>query len=1004
MKPEINRRDFLKISGGSAGLLATAGLFRGPLEPFVDSSIKTVTSRWGDETPTVCPFCSCGCGFICYTDGNNLVRVEGDPEHPVNHGAACPRGAAMAQLHNGSKEGSVNEKRLQKVLYRAPRSNHWEEKDWDFALERIAQRIKDTRDSHWTATNAVGWTVNRTEAIASLGGASLNNEECYLLSKMTRALGLVYIEHQGSYSQSSALSGLTASFGYGAMSNHWTDISNADCILTIGLNNAENHPVSFIHVKAAQDKGAKLISVDPRFTRTAARADIHCPLRPGTDIAFIGGLIKYVIDDIAAKPGSYNLTYITEYTDAAKLVDGSFKGPADLEGRFSGYGEVSRVYDKSSWSYQDSPGGLPRTDRTLKDPNCVFQILKKHFARYTPELVSATTGTPVDTLLEVYRTFAATGAKDKAGTILCSSGATQHASGTQVVRACCILQLLLGNIGVAGGGVNAISVEANAQGASDHGLLSDILPGYLKMPIGEDSNLEKYINRVSPKNTAAVGLVPGNEHLTAMVSLLKSWYGDTAGPVNDFAFANLPRVERGSSYSSSDLFNAMSAGQIKGLMAWGQNPAVGSPNAGVVREALERLDWLVVSDLFETETAAFWTRPGVDPGSIHTEVFLLPAACSFEKEGSVTNAGRWMQWQQKAVDPLGDSRADLAIIKDLMSRLKALYTASGGPNAKALTDLTWGYGNASEVAREINGQDVAGARLLDSSAGLTSGGGTSCGNRLYRGSFTEAGNMAARRDKSPGGFFINLFPRWGWSWPNNERILYNRASVDPDGQPWDDRRAVIEWDPFNKQWKGDVPEDKRAPDARPFPMPEGRGLLFASSLEDGPLPEQYEPWESPVSNPFSNTQNSPILREWPGAYNLKGAAADYPLIATTFCIGEHSGSGQMTRNMPWLLEMTPEAYVEIGPELGMIKRIKSGDMVTVKSARGRVTMKAMVTLRSQSFSIAGKTFYQVALACQWGYMGLATGDSANVLTPNVGDTNSAAPELKAFLCDVVRED
>ncbi len=1001
MKSEITRRDFLKISGGSAGLLATSGLFRGPLEPFVDSSIKAVASRWGHETTTICPFCSCGCGFICYTDGHTLVRVEGDPEHPVNHGAACPRGAAMAQLRNGAKDGSINEKRLQKVLYRAPGSTQWEEKNWDFALERIAQRIKDTRDFNWTATNAGGWPVNRTEAIASLGGASLNNEECYLISKMMRSLGVVYLEHDGR-DQSSAFSGLASSFGYGAMSNHWTDISNADCVLIIGLNNAENHPASFIHVKAAQDKGAKIISVDPRLTRTAARADIFCPLRPGTDIAFIGGLIKFVIDDITANPGSYNLSYITEYTNAARLVDGSFKGPADLEGHFSGYSEASGVYEKSSWSYQTGSTGLPRMDRTLKDPNCVFQILRKHFARYTPELVSATTGTPVDTLLEVCRTFAATGAKGKAGTILCSTGATQHLNGTQIIRSFAILQLLLGNVGIAGGGVNAISVEANAQGASDHGLLSDVLPGYLKVPIDKDTVLERYTARIDRHNIGIAIPALGKDELNSIVSLLKTWYGDAASLDNDFAYANLPRIDQDGKYTSPALFDAMSTGQVKGLIAWGQNPAVSSPNAGVARQSLERLEWLVVTDLFETETAAFWKRPGSDPGSIRTEVFLLPTACSFEKEGSVTNAGRWMQWRNKAVNPPGESRADLDIINQLMVRLKALYTASGGPNAQSIIDLTWGYEGAGEVAKEINGRDLTADRLLGSSVDLNSNGGTACGNRLYCGSFTETGNLAARRDKAPGGFFINLFPRWGWSWPNNERILYNRASVDLDGQPWDDKRAVIEWDSFNKQWKGDVPQDKRAPDGQPFPTTEGRGLLFAASLEDGPLPEHYEPWESPVINAFSAVQNSPSLKEWPGAY--KGDATEYPLIATTFSIGEHCGSGQMTRNMPWLLEMTPEAYIEIGPELGMIKQIKSGDMVTVKSARGQVTMKAMVTKRLLSFNIAGKTFYQVALPCHWGYMGLGTGGSGNLLTPNVRGSNSAAPELKAFLCDIFRED
>jgi len=1003
MRPDVTRRDFLKISGGVGGLLAAAGLFRGPLEPLIESRIKAVTLRWGQEITTVCPFASCGCGFICYTDGDTLIRAEGDPEHPVNRGAACPKGLAMAQLRNGNKDGQVNERRLQKVLYRAPGGGQWQEKDWDFALERIAQRIKETRDSNWTIDNGHGRTVNRTEAIASVGGASLNNEECYLLAKMLRALGIVYVEHQGRHSQAAIESGLSASFGRSAMSNHWTDISNADCILIIGLNNAENHPSSFIHVNAAQDRGARLISVDPRFTRTSAKADIYCPTRPGTDIAFIGGMIKYVIDDIETNPASYNITYITEYTNAANLVSDSFKGPADLDGFFSGFNAETNRYEKSTWSYQASPSGVPRRDKTLKDPNCVFQVLKRHYARYTPERVSATTGTPVESFLDACRTFAATGAAGQAGTILAGMGSTQHSSGSQAIRSFAILQLLLGNIGVAGGGVNAISVEANGQGASDHGLLYNTLPGYLKMPLDDDSTLAQHLSRVTQRSTDPASPNLGRNYPAQLVSLLKAWYGETASRLNDFAFANLPRIDSGTDYSWLALCNALLGGQIKGLMAWGQNPAVGSPNAGVTRRALEGLQWLVVSDIFETETAAFWKRPGADPGSIQTEVFLLPAACSFEKEGSVTNAGRWMQWRYKAVNPLGEGRSDLDIISQLMSRLRSLYGADGGPNYQAITGLSWGYQSVADVAREINGSGISSGRQLEASESLKDDGTTSCGNRLYCGSFTEGGNMAARRDKDPGGFMINLYPRWGWSWPDNKRILYNRASVDLAGQPWDSRRSVIQWNSFTKEWKGDVPDGDRPPDSYPFVMlPEGRGLLFAG-LDDGPLPEHYEPWESPVANQFSGTQSNPILKVWSDSYNPQGDASQYPVVATTFRVGEHWGSGQMTRNIPWLLEMTPEAYLEMSQELASSKGIQNGDMVSVRSARGQIRMRALVTRRLKPLAIAGKTVHHIALTYHWGYMGLSTGDSANILTPSVGDASSAVPEFKAFLCDVVKE-
>jgi len=532
------------------------------------------------------------------------------------------------------------------------------------------------------------------------------------------------------------------------MTNHWNDIANSDCIFAIGSNPAENHPAAFGHIADAKEKGAKLISVDPRFTRTSARADMYCPLRSGTDIAFINGMIKYVLDDIDRNPGNYNMVYITEYTNAPYLINPSFKGPAELEGLFSGYAGSNnetdgnkRKYDKSSWQYQLDVHGIPKKDKSLKDPNCVFQIMKRHFARYTPEMVSSITGAPKDTFLAVCQTYAATGQVGKAGTIMYAMGTTQHTYGAQNIRSYSILQLLLANIGITGGGINALRGESNVQGSTDHCLLFHILPGYLKVPIDTDTTLDKYLKRTTPTSNDPKSANWWQNTPKYMVSLLKAWYGDAATKASQFGFHYLPKIEAGKNYSHISLFEVMNKGTIKGLMCWGQNPAVGGPNANLERSAMDKLDWMVVTDIWHTETANFWKRPGANPASINTEVFLLPALNSFEKEGSVTNSGRWSQWRYKAADGPGNAEDDLWMLTVLFRKLKELYEKEGGPNAEAITQLTWDYGDGHpdvhKVAKEINGYDLTTGKLLPSFSKLMDDGTTTSGNWLYCASYTE---------------------------------------------------------------------------------------------------------------------------------------------------------------------------------------------------------------------------------------------------------------------------
>ncbi len=789
------------------------------------------------------------------------------------------------------------------------------------------------------------------------------------------------------------------------MTNHWIDIKNSDCIMIIGSNAAENHPVSFRWVTKAKEQGAKLISVDPRFTRTSSKADIYAPLRSGTDIAFVGGMINYVLQN-----NLYHKEYVTEYTNASFLINPDFKGPAQLDGLFSGYNASKRSYDKSTWQYRLDESGIPKKDRTLKDPNCVFQLLKRQFARYNVNKVCQITGTPEDVYLKVCETYAATGKPGKAGTIMYAMGAAQHTKGTQNIRSYSILQLLLGNMGLAGGGINALRGESNVQGSTDHALLFHILPGYLKSPVNKDTSLAKYLERITPTTKDPISANWWGNTGKYVVSLLKAWYGDAATRENDFGFHWLPKTN-GGNYSHIALFEAMYAGKIKGLTCWGQNPVVGGPNANMEHKALENLDWLVCVDLWQTETSIFWKAPGVNPASIKTEVFLLPAASSVEKEGSISNSGRWAQWRYVAVNPPGKAKADAEICSRLLLKLKNLYAAKGGPNAEAITNLTWRYGehpDIRDVAKEINGYDLITGKLLKGFVDLKDDGSTSSGNWLYCNSYTEDGNMMARRGLSdPSG--IGLYSNWSWCWPLNRRIIYNRASVDLYGKPWDGEHPVIKWDTENKKWVGDVPDGGWPPMAldpektkRPFIMkPEGVASFFGMGLADGPFPEHYEPWESPVKNLMSGTQDDPAFTIWKSEMDYHGTPGKYPIVATTYRVSEHWQTGSMTRNLPWLNELMPEVFVEISEELAEEKKIKKGERVIVESARGNVEAVAIVTRRFKPFKLnGGKVVHQLGLPWHWGYAALTRGDRANVLTPHVGDANTTIPEYKAFLCDI----
>jgi formate dehydrogenase major subunit len=790
------------------------------------------------------------------------------------------------------------------------------------------------------------------------------------------------------------------------MTNHWNDLKNSDCVMIIGSNAAENHPMSFKWItKAVEERGCKIISVDPRFTRTSARAHLYAPLRPGTDIAFINGLIYYAISN-----NLYNREYVANYTNASFIVSESFNF---ADGLFTGYDPKSRTYDRSKHAYELGEDGFVKRDMTLQHPRCVFQLMWRHFRRYDPDTVSRITGMPRATFLQVAELYCSTGAKDKAGTICYAMGTTQHTVGTQNVRSYAILQLLLGNIGMPGGGVNAMRGESNVQGSTDMALLFHILPGYLRPAAPQHRTLADYLAGVA-KATTPDSVNYWKNTSKFMVSLLKAWWGDKATTANDFCFDYLPRIA--GNYSHISLFEAMYAGTIKGLFLFGQNPAVGGPNSKREIEAMTKLDWMVAVDLWETDSSVFWKAPGIDPAKVQTEVFLLPAAASFEKEGTVSNSGRWCQWRYTAAPPPGDAKPDLDILNMLAIAIKQAYAGSTARKDRPVLDLNWNYGTGHVdphvVAKEINGYDTLTGRQVASFAVLKDDGTTACGNWVYSGGYNENGNLYARRDASdPSG--LGLYPNWAWCWPLNRRIVYNRASCDPAGRPWDPNRAAISWDAAAGKWVlYDVPDFVAAvpPEQSaksPFIMhADGVGGLFSLGVTDGPFPEHYEPYESPVKNHMSSQQLNPIIKLWDNAKADIGSK-DFPLVGTTYRVTEHWQTGPMTRNLPWLAELMPELFVEISEELAALRGISNGETVKVVTARGEVLAKACVTRRFKALKVEGETIEIVGLPWHFGFNGYVTGGpdrkrnyAANVLTAHIGDANTMIPEYKAFLCDV----
>ncbi len=797
------------------------------------------------------------------------------------------------------------------------------------------------------------------------------------------------------------------------MTQHYTDIANADAVLIMGSNAAEHHPISFRWVLKAKEAGATLMHVDPKFSRTSARCDFHVPLRSGTDIAFLGGMIKYILENKL-----FFEEYVLNYTNASFLVGEKF---AFNDGVFSGFDPAKKKYDSKQWDFEKDDKGMVKRDKTLKHPRCVFNVLKKHYERYNLDTVSQVTGVSQENLLKVYKAFAATGKPDKAGTMLYALGWTQHTVGVQNIRAAGIIQLLLGNFGVAGGGINALRGEPNVQGSTDHALLWAYLPGYHNAPIATWKTLEEYNKANTPKSADPKSVNWWQNRPKYIASLLKGWFGENATKENGFCYNLLPKTDPGVDYSFLFLYDKMYNGKVKGGLCFGHNPCQSFPNSNKVRKAFDKLDWMVVGEVFHNETTDNFRRPGVDPKKIKTEIFLLPSAYRAEKEGTISNSGRWHMWHYKAIEPMGQAKSMGDMFVNITSRVRALYKKEGGalPEQVLYQNVLEKY-DAEEMTRRINGyftQDTKigdkvykKGQLVPGFPNLQADGSTSSLCWVYCGGYTDAeGNLAKRRDltQTPMQAKIHLYPKFAWAWPVNRRVLYNRVGVDLKGKPYNPAKAVIEWD--GTKWVGDVPDGPAKPMAEGGPYPfimhtEGHGQLYGIGRADGPMPEHYEPAESPLEkNPFSSQMTNPCMKQVSGSeYDVlcKHADPKFPYVLTTYCLTEHWCSGSETRNGPALLEAEPQQYVEMSPQLASEKGIKNGDVVVVESLRGKVQAVAMVTVRVKPLQVMGKTVHLVGMPFCFGWTKPKCGDAVNRLTASVGDPNTTIPEYKASLVNI----
>ena len=1002
----LSRRDFLKATGLSGvGLaLASLGLDVGKVE----AAAKEYKLTGGREFTSVCHFCACGCGTLGYVKDGKLINLEGAADHPVNRGGLCPKGVGYGHIPNSAERPKC-------PMYRAPGSDHWVEISWEEAIDRAARAIKKARDENWIGqdeANGYKFMSNRTDAIGLIGGSQVNNEECYQLIKMTRGLGVVKLDNQTRVCHATTPPALGAAFGRGAMTGSWYNIKHAKLIWIEGSNMAECHPMGMKNVMQAKDNGAIVVHVDVRYTRTSRVADHFFQLRTGTDIAFLGAIINYIIQN-----KKYNEAYLRRNTNAFCLLRDDYSFDAGI---FSGYDEKTRTYDKTTWGYKLDANGKPMKALTLATPGTVMDRLAKHYSRYTFEKASAITGMPVADIqkaAELFSTITPT-------VMMYALGMCQHTIGVGNIRSFTILQLLMGNIGVSGGGIDAMRGQPNVQSSTDYGIMFQYLPSYLYYPTHKTDTLAKWTQS------------SGTFKAKFLKNLLKAWFGDAANASNDYLYNMLPIRNGTHNDSLYVMFEKAIEGIVKCIYVCGQNPQVSNANLTMINAGLKSLDSLIVQDVFINETAAFWERPGDNPADIKTEVIFLPAASYLERCGTMTNSQRMIQWRMKGPDPVNDSRPDYWICDKLWKRIVELYKDSTDPKDNIIKMLTWNYGDpengetyVENIMKECNGYDLTDGHLLRGIREIRDDGTTMAGMWIFTGVYGDGVHNARRRGQEDHGD-MGIYPNFAWVWPDNIHMLYNRASCDENGKPVRPGQALVWWDEAKGMWDGydvpDVADRTQGPNTpggqKPFRMnAEGIARLFAAEYSDvengmtrdhsstpvdGPLPEFYEPVESPTKNMMNEGQktefNPCVIYPRVPEYQKIGTPDEYPYVLCSSSLTEHWCSGTITRHIPYLNELVKEPFIEMPEQLAVKLGIRNGELVRVSTARASIDIKAMVTKRAQPLTINGVLTYMLWMPYNWGFKGLSKGPSGNYLTIDALDPNVQEQEFKACLANVKR--
>ena len=976
---DLSRRDFLKATGLSGvGLaLASLGLDVTP----VKAAAKEYKLSGGREFTSVCHFCACGCGTIGYVKDGKLINLEGAADHPVNRGGLCPKGVGYGHIPNSAE-------RPKSPMYRAPGSDRWEEISWEEAIDRSARALKKARDENWIAqdeANGYKFMSNRTDAIGFVGGSQVNNEECYQLIKMARALGTVFIDNQTRVCHATTPPALNSAFGRGAMTGSWYNLRNAKLIWIEGSNMAECHPMATKHVMEARDNGAIVVHVDVRYTRTSRIADHFFQLRSGTDIVFLGAIINYIIQN-----KKYDADYLRRNTNAFCLLRDDYEFDAGI---FSGYNEKTRTYNKETWGYQLGPDGKPMKAPTMAAENTVMDRLAKHYSRYTFEKASAITGMPVADIKKAAEIFSS----HTPTVMMYALGMCQHTMGVG---------------------------QPNVQSSTDYGIMFQYYPAYLAYPTHATDTLAKWTDQ------------NGTFKVKFLKNMMKAWFGDAANPGNDYMFNALPIRNGTHNDSMYGMFEKAIEGKVKTIYVCGQNPQVTNANLTIVNGGLKNLDTLIVQDVFVNETAAFWERPGDNPADIKTEVIFMPAASYLERCGTMTNSMRMIQWRMKGPDPVNDSRPDYWICDKLWKRIVELYKDSTDPKDNVIKQLTWNYGDPEDgqtyvenIMKECNGYDLKDGHLLRGIREIRDDDTTMAGMWIFTGVYGDGVHNARRRGQEDRGG-MGIFPNFGWVWPDNIHMLYNRASCDESGKPVRPGQKLVWWDEKKGIWDGydvpDVADRTQGPNTpggqKPFRMNgEGIARLFAAEYKDiengmtrdhsstpvdGPLPEFYEPVESPTKNmmnPGQKTEFNPCVI-YPRVPELQkiGTPDEYPYVLCSSSLTEHWCSGTITRHIPYLNELVKEPFVEMSEQLAVKLGVRIGDRVRVSTARASVEVKAMVTKRAQPLMINGVETHTIWMPYNWGFKGLSKGPSTNYLTIDALDPNAQEQEFKACLANVER--